>query len=96
MMSFTSSIHSNGITNSHLSSGRSKGQMGPKVEVVYNLLTMLFSHDRHNVSQKLLQMSANADTRTTLHQVGKKEIIVSNHNYLLVSAFLLRYIDAEF
>lgn len=44
---------------------------GPKVEVVYNLLAMLFSHDRHNVSQKLLHMSTNPETRNTLHQVGK-------------------------
>lgn len=48
-----------------------KAAMGPKVEVVYNLLTMLFSHDRHNVSQKLLHMSTNPETRSTLHQVGQ-------------------------
>ena len=75
VMSFTSSIHSShGISGSGgglLST--QKPPMGPKVEVVYNLLTMLFSHDRHNVSQKLLHMSANPETRSTLHQVGKLE-----------------------
>ena len=76
-MSFTSSIHSShGISGSGGSGGllSDRGQkppMGPKVEVVYNLLTMLFSHDRHNVSQKLLAMSTNPETRSTLHQVGK-------------------------
>lgn len=78
-MSFTSSIHSShGISGSGGSGGllsdrAQKPSMGPKVEVVYNLLTMLFSHDRHNVSQKLLHMSANPETRSTLHQVGKLE-----------------------
>lgn len=75
-MSFTSSIHSShgaaGGSAGGLMAGRSKPPMaGPKVEVVYNLLTMLFSHDRHNVSQKLLHMSANPETRSTLHQVGE-------------------------
>lgn len=76
-MSFTSSIHSShgisgsGGSGSLLSDRTQKPPMGPKVEVVYNLLTMLFSHDRHNVSQKLLHMSANPETRSTLHQVGK-------------------------
>ena len=75
MISFTSSVHSNGVSGSGSGSttalsNRSKPPMGPKVEVVYNLLTMLFSHDRHNVSQKLLHMSTNPDTRNTLHQVG--------------------------
>lgn len=76
-MSFTSSIHSShGISGSGGSGGllsdrAQKASMGPKVEVVYNLLTMLFSHDRHNVSQKLLHMSTNPETRSTLHQVGK-------------------------
>jgi len=81
VMSFTSSIHSNCITGSGssaapLASGRSKAPLGPKVEVVYNLLTMLFSHDRHNVSQKLLHMSANPETRSTLHQVGCIPLLV--------------------
>lgn len=78
VMSFTSSIHSshgaagNGGSGNALLNGRAnKVPMGPKVEVVYNLLTMLFSHDRHNVSKKLLHMSTNAETRNTLHQVGK-------------------------
>ena len=75
VISFTSSVYSNGVAGSGSGSttalsGRNKPPMGPKVEVVYNLLTMLFSHDRHNVSQKLLHMSANPDTRSTLHQVG--------------------------
>lgn len=73
-MSFTSSIHSShgpSGSSSALNGQSSKASMGPKVEVVYNLLTMLFSHDRHNVSQKLLAMSNNPDTRNTLHQVGK-------------------------
>ena len=77
-MSFTSSIHSShgvasggGGGGSLLADRAQKAAMGPKVEVVYNLLTMLFSHDRHNVSQKLLHMSTNPETRSTLHQVGQ-------------------------
>ena len=68
-----------------------KTQLGPKVEVVYNLLTMLFSHDRTNVSRKLLHMSANPETRTTLHQVGQYPIQTEFYRVLLD----LQFTDCE-
>ena len=83
-MSFTSSIHSSGGATQSKQQQQPSQQAnmapvaaavaGPKVEVVYNLLTMLFSHDRQNVSQKLLLMSTSPETRNTLHQVGQSTI----------------------
>ncbi|KAK2726017.1 hypothetical protein QYM36_000472, partial [Artemia franciscana] len=78
LVSFTSSIHSMGASRgiNTSSGGTSSGGIGTKVEVVYNLLSLLASHDRENISKTLLTMSEKPETCAALRQAGVLPLLV--------------------
>jgi hypothetical protein len=75
-MSFTSSLGSTSgcLLPDEVAAARrtySQQQLGAKVEMVYNLLSMLGTHDREDMSRTLLAMSSSPDSCAAMRQSGK-------------------------
>ncbi|KAK3907501.1 Adenomatous polyposis coli protein [Frankliniella fusca] len=86
---FTSSDNPNsGSASSSLASGpmpldglasrraHNQQQLGAKVEMVYGLLSMLGTHDRQDMSRKLLAMSSSPDSCVAMRQSGCLPLLV--------------------
>uniref|UniRef100_T1J0P6 Adenomatous polyposis coli protein n=1 Tax=Strigamia maritima TaxID=126957 RepID=T1J0P6_STRMM len=71
VMSFTSSV------NSSCSARRiHMHQLGTKVEVVYSLLSLLGSHDKDEMSKRLLAMSSSQDSCVAMRQSGCMPLLI--------------------
>ncbi|XP_059490549.1 adenomatous polyposis coli protein-like isoform X3 [Neocloeon triangulifer] len=80
VMSFTSSVGSPASSEPGASVGarRSYSQqtLGPKVEMVYGLLSMLGTHNKDEMSRTLLAMSSSADSCIAMRQSGCLPLLV--------------------
>ncbi|XP_052133591.1 adenomatous polyposis coli protein isoform X3 [Frankliniella occidentalis] len=77
-MSASSSLASGPIPLDGLASRRAHNQqqLGAKVEMVYGLLSMLGTHDRQDMSRKLLAMSSSPDSCVAMRQSGCLPLLV--------------------
>jgi cytidylate kinase len=109
VVSFTSSMNSASgcLPTEEVAAARrtySQQQLGAKVEMVYNLLSMLGTHDREDMSRTLLAMSSSPDSCIAMRQSGRfqriQESVTSclqdlsqftKHSYLAVILYQLTH-----